>query len=136
MSESAQRAAVLKALRPLHAVPVENPALPGTPDVNYIDGWIELKQLPRWPTSGNIVKVRHFTPQQRLFLRLRRAKNGKAWVLLRVKLEWLLFDGAVAAEKLGNVTKQELRELAVMRWAKGLDGKELLAFLRRENGEV
>ena len=57
-------------------------------------------------------------------------------MLLRVKLEWLLFDGAVAAEKLGNVTKQELRELAVMRWAKGLDGKELLAFLRRENGEV
>jgi len=136
VSESAQRSVVCKALKILHAIPVENPALPGTPDVNYIDGWIELKQLPRWPANSPIVKVRHFTAQQRLFMRLHSAKNGRCWVLLRVKLEWLLFDGAWAAEHLGKVSKADLRNNAVKYWPQGFRGKELLSFLRSQNDDV
>ena len=57
-------------------------------------------------------------------------------MLLRVKLEWLLFDGAWAAEHLGKVSKADLRNNAVKYWPQGFRGKELLSFLRSQNDDV
>lgn len=130
MSESHMRGRVIQWLKPLNAVPVENPAQPGTPDVNYVEGWIELKKLTKWPErSDTIVRIDHFTPQQRNWLLLRKRRGGRVHLLLQVKNEWLLFDGDVAAMHVGRVDRQELERLCVKRWQNGPRADELRAIL-------
>lgn len=130
MSEQHMRRRVIQWLKPLNAIPVENPAQPGTPDVNYVEGWIELKKLNAWPRDGEaVVRVEHFTPQQRNWLRLRRMKGGRAFLLLQVKDEWLLFDGRTAADSLGRVNRQDLERLAARHWRNGLRAEELRGML-------
>lgn len=126
MSEAHMRRRVVRWLKPLNAIPVENPAQPGTPDVNYVEGWIELKKLNNWPKGADtIVKVDHFTPQQRAWLKFRRLKHGRAFLLLQVKNEWLLFEGRKAAELLGLVPRHRLEAEALRHWRKGLQPDEL-----------
>ena len=108
-------------------VRVENPAYPGTPDVNYyfagvdVEGWVELKALPKWPKRASTpVRVDHFTQQQRVWLLRRAAAGGRVYVLLRVDEDctYILLDGVTAARHLGNVPKAELISLARV-YAKG-----------------
>ncbi len=130
MSEKHMRSRVLQWLRPLNAIPVENPAQPGTPDVNYVEGWIELKKLGKWPKAGEaVVRVEHFTPQQRNWHLLRKRRGGRTHVLLQVGDEWLLFDGADAAASLGRVSRAELERLALKHWKNGPRAEELRAIL-------
>ena len=129
MAESHMRGRVVRILRRHDAVAVENRVYPGTPDVNYIEGWVELKWLPRWPKGvGEPVRVKHFTPQQRVWLRRRWRRGGRAYVLLQVAQDWLLFDGATAADHLGRVSRERLFELALKTWRK-LDEEELRVWL-------
>lgn len=123
---------MLTALRPLHGIAVENGALPGTPDVNYVEGWIELKWLPKWPrvNPSRPILLTHFTPQQRLFLLSRTRANGKAWLMLKVgRDEWFLFQGAIAAEHVGRCTRAQLIQHAAKHWPSGLNEMELLQCL-------
>ncbi len=132
MSEQHMRRRVLQWLKPLDAIPVENPAQPGTPDVNFVEGWIELKKLNAWPRDKMaIVKCEHFTPQQRNWLSLRHRKGGNVWLLLQVKNEWLLLKGVDAAQWFGRVDRETLTDLAALYWPSGLDASELRARLKR-----
>ncbi len=94
----------------LDPVRVENPIHPGTPDVNLCTGiWIELKCIAGWPArESHLVRIPHFTPQQRVFL-CRRWKYapGSMFLLLEVRAarQWLLFDGDVAADIVGRGTE-------------------------------
>lgn len=102
------------------AIRVENPAHPGTPDVSWcmngIEGWLELKHLPHWPKRADtIVRIDHFTPQQRVWLRRRHLAGGRVHLLLKAEAEWLLFTGIVAANHVGKLPREELREKAIMR---------------------
>ena len=118
---------VIKALKKLDAVSVENSVGPGTPDINYIEGWIELKWLRRWPArESTIVHLEHYTNQQKIFAVRRRSKGGQCWLLLLVNGQWLLFDGAVAAMKINKATAKELFECAHAVWPQGLLDEELL----------
>lgn len=113
------RKQLVKLLAPLGAFAVENGgAHPGTPDIAYRDGWIECKATNQWPAREDTpVKLDHdLTQQQRIWLWKWHRVNGRAFVMLNVAGDWLLFDGPDAAEHLGKVTKAELFELAVKTW--------------------
>lgn len=133
MAESDQRSTVVKALKKLDAVAVENPAYPGTPDVNYVEGWIELKWLRRWPErQDTIVRIDHYTNQQKIFAVRRRRAGGNCWLLLQVRNQWLLFDGAVAAIRLNKSTAKELHDAAEYVWPDGLNKEELLCCVQQD----
>lgn len=131
MSEKTMRGRVVKELKGLDAMPVENPVRPGTPDVNFTTGWMELKWMRRWPRNCDTspVLLPHFTPQQRIWLRRRWEACLGAWLLLQVGQEWLLFTGGEAAAIVGKATRTELREAAVKRWERGMKGGELVKCL-------
>jgi len=123
MAERDMRARVMRALDGLHPVAVENRAAPGTPDVNYVGGWLELKWLRSWPSrAATPVRVAHFNMQQRLWHLRRRDAGGKTWVLLQCRREWFLFDGAVAAMELGFWPHGTLPDLAAFYSNTGLWG--------------
>lgn len=126
------RRRVIQALQPLHAVAVENAVLAGTPDVNYVEGWIELKWIDKWPRvpSFRPILLRHFTPQQRLFMMQRTRARGKVWLMLKVgRDEWFLFTGEIAAEFVGRCARAELIAKATRHWPKGLNQTELIECL-------
>lgn len=130
MSEGSQRQRVIRALRPLHAVAIENSLKSGTPDVNYTRGWIELKWLRAWPVRpGTVVALPHYTRQQRRWLAKRYDAGGDCWLLLQCRKEWLLFNGKAAACCVGRVDRATLYYLADRTWVQGLHEGELLECL-------
>lgn len=128
-AESRMRQEVVGILKPADAISVENSAYPGTPDINYLHGWIELKQRPDWPARARtVVKIDHFSKQQRVWLRRRSARGGRCHMLLKVGQDWLLIEGSVAAKRVGFTTKNELIRMAEKVWRGGLNRDELLAW--------
>jgi hypothetical protein len=126
-SEGKDRKDVVKALKSLHAFPVENPVYPGTPDISFIGGWIEMKKLDAWPVRPTTkVRLDHYTLQQRAWARIHHHRGGQSYWLLRVQREWLLLHGAVAAEVVGTLTKEELKGRAILYMSEGFDGDRLL----------
>lgn len=134
MIERNMRRTVVKLLKPLHAISVENGLThPGTPDVNCTLGWLELKAQNQWPArETTAVRLDHdLTPQQRLWLTKRKRAGGACWVLLTVDRTWLLLDGAVAAEHLGHVNRVDLESLAIRTWKGTPKGAELIECLQQ-----
>ena len=115
-SERDMRKTVVQLLKPLHAVSVENGCGIGTPDVNYRDGWIELKSVDMPARHDTIVNVDHFTQHQRLWLRMRERSGGVALLLLKVDTTWLLYRGSVAADIVGKSTMWELMKNSARIW--------------------
>lgn len=126
--EQQQRQLLIKALNAcgLDACSVENPAYPGTPDIQFIGGWIECKYLEEWPKrEETTVRIEHYTPQQRAWI-FRRAiacdkletNVDRAHLVLYVakKREWLLFDGRTAARTVAKdgVTRKDLLRIALV----------------------
>ena len=92
MSERDMRQRVIRALAPLDAISVENRAYPGTPDVNYVGGWLELKWLREWPKRAESpVVIGHLTQQQKVWLFRRMNKQGNAYLVLQCKKQWLVY---------------------------------------------
>lgn len=128
-AEANIRGRIIEILRPLHAVAIENALDKGTPDVNTLAGWIELKQINGWPVNRGPVRVPKFTAEQRFWLRKRCEAGGAAYLLIRVGKEWFLFWGHWAAENLGEVDRLALMAGAVAHWPAGLIGTELVRVL-------
>lgn len=125
---------IVDVLKPLDAFGVENPARPGTPDVNFIEGWLELKWLREWPRrTTTAVAIPHYTPQQRVFQLRRWEKGGTIGLLLQVGSEYLLFDGPTAARVVGRVPRALLYHCARRSFPKYAD---LRAHLVRELGAL
>lgn len=134
MLEKHMRKKVVELLKPFHAISVENGLTnPGTPDVNCALGWAELKATEHWPVNPDTpVKLDHdLTPQQRIWHVRRRKARGVSLVIITVGGDWLVLDGAVAAEHLGKVTRQRLYELAIAAWPRTPTTEELEQCFRR-----
>jgi len=101
-------------------LPVENSAMPGTPDVYFkatgCHGcWIELKHKAVWPARATtVVKFDHFTPQQRVWHTTAANEGVETFVMVRIKDEVFLFDGEEAAIGLGSSwTSKDIRSKAI-----------------------
>lgn len=111
----------------LDPVRIENASLCGTPDVNYLHGWIELKHRKEWPKrESTLVSIPHFTQQQKNFLMKRHNLGGKAFLLLRVEDEWLLFDGLTASYAVGKMCRDDLIRVSLIHTKKK---REIIQFL-------
>lgn len=128
-----------KALTRFHAIKLENAILSGTPDVNGVFGWAELKYLKKWPVRHTTkVRIRHFVPLQRGFLKRRTLAGESCYFVLLVGSddsgEWLILDGYEAACLVGKLTKQELINHSLL-YLQGLQIDQLLNFfhLRLKN---
>lgn len=132
MSEKGLWGRVKKAIRDMDPVRVENRVEKGTPDVNFTLGWIELKWQRTAPKRGGILKLDHeLTLEQRIWAIRRHRAGGKTYVLLKVGSEYLLFKGYVAAEFLGRLTLEQLREKALGKWKVRLNDRELNDLLKK-----
>ncbi len=102
----------MAALYGLDPVRVENhEAGPGTPDINFIEGWIESKVIPAWPKRINTpVRVPHFRREQRSWLAKRGTFGGNAYVVLEITEDGtvLVFPALFAAEHVGNLDTRTL----------------------------
>lgn len=111
------RGSVLKILNraKLDAQPIENVVRVGCPDVECIKGWIELKKTKEWPADPEgAVRLDHdLSKEQRIWLRRRIFKGGKAWVLIQIDQDFLLLHGLVAAQLIGKATRTELLDAAI-----------------------
>jgi len=123
----------LGSVKGLHMVRLENSAGNGTPDVNGCyrgqDFWAELKYLAEFPVRpSTVVRIPHFTDEQRLWLKSRGEAGGLAWLFVQVGREYLLFDH-VNAQEIGvplGYGSVEFREAATARWVGRCDWGELL----------
>ena len=88
---------------------IENVVGDGTPDIEFIGGWIESKVLWEWPKRPDtIVHIRHFTTEQRAWHVRRAAMGGMSFMALEVENDLLLLKGDKAARMIGNATRAEL----------------------------
>ena len=121
------RQRVIRALRPLDPISVENPVHPGTPYVNCTVGWIELKYAAAWPMRDSTpLRLPHFSPEQRVWLTRRWRSDQRAWLLLLVDQQWMLFPGETAAIFVGNEPRSVLEVVASKIWSPRLVDPELV----------
>ena len=111
---------------------------PGTPDVSFgcnnINGWIELKILEDWPKRpGTIVRIRHFTAIQRLWLNHRELHGGHCFVLLRVRREYLLFDAQAAGRTINKEPRSKLINSAMGYWKNSMNWDAFTTIITRRN---
>lgn len=133
MSERAMRGRLTqKVLMPLGAFAVENPANPGTPDVNYSSpgGWLELKKVLKRPARKTTpIRVEHFRQEQRVFIEWMVDHGHEVWVVLQLERDWFVFPPLWACYHLGHVVEDELWANAAIYWKGRLDGEGLCRFL-------
>jgi hypothetical protein len=132
MSEASMWGRVRKALKIFDPIRIENRCELGTPDVNLVMGdWIELKWVRSAPKKGGILKLEHYSMEQKTWAIRRHNAGGKVWVLLKVSSCWMIFPGQEAPEYLGRVGLEELKKKATRVWEKRLNDQELRMLLSR-----
>lgn len=122
-----------KALRSVDAVPIENKLAKGTPDVEFIGGWAELKWLPRWKKNSETspVLIPHYTKEQRLWARRRYRRGGISLLVLQVGKEWMIFEPPFSVDQIGRTaTRPDLIKNAIQYWPNGLNNWELLQWIK------
>jgi len=125
---------LVKALRSLDAVPIENPMRAGTPDVNFIGGWIECKWMKFWPKGAetNPVRFSHpLTKEQGIWLARRWARGGTTLVCVQVSREWFFFSGETIKDHFNKMTRPQMKEQAMLYLPKGLEKERLVQWLMK-----
>lgn len=137
MSEARSRSRLVKALKPLDAVPVENRLRSGHPDVNCTIADIECKYMKTWPKSADVRPVRFPHPlskEQAVWLKRRWDRGGITLVCAQVSLDWFFFLGSTAGEVFGKLTRPQMEGHAGLHM-KRLDAERLIAWLKKLRSE-
>jgi len=107
----------------------------GVPDVSYImlggiaGGWIELKHVHKPPVrERTIFKIKHFTKEQKFWLRRRGKAGDKCWVLLQVGADYFLYDWK-QAQLINTLTWAETQLQARYMWVGRVDWPQLARVL-------
>lgn len=133
-TEADVRKLITPVLADLHGHRVESSTMPGIPDLNYAQGWLELKVFRPYPAGSDEFALcrEPLKPQQRAWLLARSMAGGRAYVLVAACYddEWLLLDGAWAARCLERVTIDAVRRHALRIWRGSLDLKTLKELLK------
>jgi hypothetical protein len=108
---------------------VENAFYKGMPDVNYlidgVEGWIELKFISQFPARQNtIVRVPHFTEEQKIWHEQRVKYKGNTTVLIQVERDYFIFKKD-KIKLVGSLTRNSMVKLANKHWPKRINFKEL-----------
>ena len=117
-----------------NAVRIESSTMSGIPDIIYsmegVRGFIELKYIKHWPKRVNtIIRLKHFTPLQRLFLSSHEESAGHCFIFLKIERDYLLFSAPLdVCTNIGFLRRKELEKLAKKIW----HGKINFDELRRE----
>jgi hypothetical protein len=135
MKESTARKRLLRLFKEagVPAIPVENTSWPGTPDIAYPEGWIEVKtiencNLPKRITTP--IRIDHFTAQQRHFAYWWTKGEGRCYMVLVLGKLWLLLDGEYYWQSFGRHTIEEIRENALLESHHIFDPQEFLEEIR------
>jgi len=131
MAEQEFRKKVVRALRCFDAQSIENVVGVGTPDIATIVGWIETKWRPDFPKRASTpVSCDHFTPTQRAWHLRHARRGGISYVFWQISDEFFLIDGKVAAEEIGEATRERLGQIARLHLTGSLDTARLKASLK------
>ncbi len=105
---------------------------PGIPDVSYSitrHGWIELKYLPTKPKkSSSILKIDHYTQDQRNWAIRHGRRAGLCFMLLQVNKTYMLFDWTKAT-LIGSTDFETHKRLALGVWESKIDWRHLRSLL-------
>lgn len=106
----------------------------GIPDVSYAikyHGWIELKYLKSEPVlNSSIMRIKHFTPQQRNWLKTFGEKAGRCFILLQINHRYIIFSWEVC-DLIGFVTYPEHQDIAIKIWDRSINWDELTDILNK-----
>lgn len=129
------RSYLVSVMKPLHAVAIENHMRAGTPDINYIDGWIECKWLQAYPKNiNNSIRFKHtLTQGQKLWLCSRAKRGGVALVCCKISKDWYVFDAFTAYANFDKMNKEDMIEKSIYHSIGKLDKERFLAWLRSLN---
>lgn len=129
LSEAQTWKTLKQLIAPLDPYRVENLVDAGCPDVNYTGGWIELKNVPKWPKRPNtLVRIDHYTDQQRLWLLRRWKAGGRAFLVVQVDRSWFLF-GAHSAQLVGYITREQMIASCLCWWQGKPVAEQLITWL-------
>jgi hypothetical protein len=127
------KSVLTSALRSLDAVCIESPKTGlGIPDVNFIGGWFECKNLDAWPKGADENPVRFSHPlskEQGVWLYRRSRAGGLAMVCAKVSCSWFFFDGIWIKDRWGKMTRPEMITSADLYMERKLDKSQLLRFI-------
>lgn len=136
MSENSMKGTLIKRASLLDAVAIESPMTGlGIPDVNYIQGWIECKALPKWPVNCDTrpVKFPHpWTKEQQVWGYRRERAGGISLVCAKVSDTWFFFSATTLKVNnlWDNMTRPQMHQWALKVFERSLPQKELCDFLR------
>ncbi|HUV84270.1 MAG TPA: hypothetical protein VMV86_01090 [Methanosarcinales archaeon] len=117
----------------------------GVPDCSYSmedlpgAGFIEIKRIVAWPKrESTIVQLKHFSPQQKAWMKLHGPFVQRIFLLLQAEKEYMLFPWTVV-DQIGGLNKVDMyclstaNELGCRYWNNRIDYAELKEALRRNH---
>jgi len=80
-------------------------------------GLIEFKYLPRWPSRPHtIVKIEHYTAQQKAFINICGSKaGGGVFLVIQIGADVLIFDWE-GAQRVGRMKRYQMDRVCIFRF--------------------